>query len=450
MKITFNGAAGEVTGSCHHIEINGHKLLVDCGQFQGSHYIEDRNYNPFGFNAAELDAVMITHAHLDHTGRVPQLIHQGFEGPIYANHATKDLTKLIWEDALGVMLYNQKKYEDPPLFHQDDIDSAWRHFKGVDYGRQIAVAEGVQASFFDAGHILGSAFIRLEAEGKTVVFSGDIGNSHVPIVRETHPLGEVDALVLETTYGAVSHEDPEKRIYLLQGAIVDTMKRGGVLMIPAFSLERTQEILYEMNQLVESKLMPRVPIFLDSPLAAAATEIFEKYPQYYDEAAHYLVGKGDNFFKFPGLVVTNTSDESKRINDMRGPKIIIAGSGMINGGRIQHHVLRYVSDPKSMVLIISYQAEGTIGRRLLQGAKEVKIYGQTVPVHAEVRAIGAYSAHGDQNKLVRWVADAKRPPKKIFLVHGEPASRDSMEEKLKVALPGVEVFKPMVGESAEV
>ncbi len=431
MNLTFFGAALEVTGSCHLLEHNNKKYLIDCGMFQGSHFIERRNYEPFPFNPADLEAVIITHAHLDHTGRLPKLIQGGFRGKIYANPATRDLTRLILLDAAEVMRYNQKKYGDPALFGEKEVKEVNRRIIGLDYDKKRRWGQDIFFTLKDAGHILGSAFAEIEVGGKTIVFSGDIGNSHVPIVRETRPLAKADYLVMESTYGNIIHEDPSARIYLLQEALVKTIKRGGVVMIPAFSLERTQEILYELNNLVENKLIPPALIFLDSPLAAAATEVFQNYPRYFDEAARYLIGQGDDFFNFPGLAITHTVEESKRINEAPAPKIIIAGSGMMNGGRIQHHLLRYLSDAKNLVLIIAYQAANTLGRRLLEGEKRVKIYGQEVAVKAEIKAIGAYSAHGDQNKLVEWVKSAQTPPKKIYLVHGEAEAMKALEKRLK-------------------
>lgn len=441
MAITFYGAALEVTGSCHLLETDGQKYLIDCGMFQGSHFIERRNYQPFAFNPAEIGAVIVTHAHLDHTGRLPKLIRDGFKGKIFANLATRDLTRLILLDAVEVMRYNQRKYSDPMLFDENDVKKTNRQITGLDYNKKWRLGPDLFFTFKEAGHILGSTFVEIDVgangyspESKKIVFSGDLGNAHVPIVRETWPLGAVDYVVMESTYGDKIHEDPQSRIYLLQEAIVKTMKRGGVLMIPAFSLERTQEVLYEINNLLENNLIPRVPIFLDSPLAAAATAVYQNYPQYFDEAARYLIGRGDDLFNFPGLKVTQSVEESKQINEVPPPKIIIAGSGMMNGGRIQHHLLRYLSDSKNMVLVIAYQSAGTLGRRLLEGEKKVKIYGQEVAVRAEIRAIGAYSAHGDQNKLVEWVKSAKQLPKKIFLVHGEPEAMKALEKRLKKEL----------------
>ncbi|MCX6779377.1 MAG: MBL fold metallo-hydrolase [Candidatus Magasanikbacteria bacterium] len=422
MKLTFHGAAGEVTGSCYLLETNNKKYLIDCGMFQGGEFSEDRNWNAFGFDPQTIEAVILTHAHLDHTGRLPKLVKEGFTGTIYANPATRDLARLVMLDAVEIMLYNQKKNGIPLLYEEADVEDTMKLFKSVDYVQKTRLDEDVHFTFKDAGHILGSCFIRLELEGKIIVFSGDIGNVHVPIVRETANLGEADYLVLESTYGHTNHEDPERRIFLLQDAIITTIKRKGVLMIPAFSLERTQEILYEINSLLNSNLIPHSPIFLDSPMAAAATEIYKKYPQYFDEAAKYLIGKGDDLFNFPDLKITHTPDDSKQINNIKAPKIIIAGSGMMNGGRILHHLLRYLSDAKSMLLIIAYQARGTLGNRLLKGEKRVHI--------AEVRVIGAYSAHGDQNKLVAWVKEAKRSPSRIFLVHGDEEPLSALQQRL--------------------
>ena len=430
MKLTFHGAAGEVTGSCYLLETNNKKYLIDCGMFQGGEFTEDRNWTAFGFDPQTIDAVILTHAHLDHTGRLPKLVKEGFTGTIYANPATRDLAHLVMLDAVEIMLYNQKKNGIPLLYEEADVEDTMKLFKSVDYVQKTRLDEDVHFTFKDAGHILGSCFIRLELEGKIIVFSGDIGNSHVPIVRETANLGEVDYLVMESTYGHTNHEDPERRIFLLQEAIVATIKRKGVLIIPAFSLERTQEILYEINSLLNSNLIPHAPIFLDSPMAAKATEIYKKYPQYFDEAAKYLIGKGDDLFNFPDLKITKTPDDSKQINSVKAPKIIIAGSGMMNGGRILHHLLRYLNDIKSMLLIIAYQARGTLGNRLLSGEKRVHIYKQDVEVKAEVKVIGAYSAHGDQNKLVAWVKEAKRSPSKIFLVHGDEEPLSALQERL--------------------
>jgi len=431
MKLSFFGAAGEVTGSCHFLETDGHRILIDCGMFQGGEFNEDRNWNKFPFEPEKIEAVVVTHAHLDHTGRLPKLFKDGFRGTILATPATRDLARIVLLDALEIMNYSEKKFGIPSLYEESDVEGVIKLFKSVDYDQKYKITDGVYLTLRDAGHILGSSFAKIEAEGKIIIFSGDIGNSHVPIVRETADLGEIDFLVMESTYGNANHEDPERRIFLLQEAVISAIKKGGVLMIPSFSLERTQEILYEFNNLLNNKMIPGVPIFLDSPLAAEATEIYKKYTKYFDEAARYLLGRGDDLFDFPGLLITNTPAQSKTINNIKPPKIIIAGSGMMNGGRILHHLTRYLQDPQSTLLIIAYQAAGTLGSRLLKGAKNVKIYNKEVEVRAEIKVIGAYSAHGDQNKLVGWVKEAKRPPKKIFLVHGDKEPLEALKERLE-------------------
>jgi len=433
MKLSFFGAALEVTGSCYLLEHNDEKILIDCGMFQGGAFNDLRNFDAFIFNPKLISKVVLTHAHLDHSGRLPKLIKEGFQGPIYANPATIDLTELVLMDAVDVMRYHAKKNGEPLLFEEKDVNETMKRFEPVDYKQGTKIGD-FYLTFRDAGHILGSAFVELEVEKKRLVFSGDIGNSHVPIVRETKPLGQVDYLVLESTYGNKIHESSAERIYLLQEAIVITIKRGGVLMIPSFSLERTQEILYELNNLIENNLIPKAPIFLDSPLAAAATIVYKRYPQYFDEAAAYLVGRGDDFFNFPGLQITQSVEESKAINNIKGPKIIIAGSGMMNGGRILHHALRYLGDPKSCLLIVGFQPKGSLGRRLLDGEKSARIYGQEIEVKAEIKQLTAYSAHGDQAKLLSWIKEAKTLPKKIFLSHGDADQILALKEKIETDL----------------
>lgn len=447
MKLSFFGAAQEVTGSCYLLEYNETKFLVDCGMFQGGSFNEQRNNDPFPFDPKNIDAVIITHAHLDHTGRLTKLVKDGFKGVIYANPATIDLAELVLRDAIEVMRYQAKKFGETPLFEEEDVNKVMKLFKAVDYNQPQKIND-VSFTFRDAGHILGSSFTELEIEGKRFVFSGDIGNAHVPIVKETRPLGDVDYLIMESTYGNVNHEDAEKRIYSFQEAIVHTIKQGGVLMVPAFSLERTQELLYELNNLVDNNLIPRVPIYLDSPMAAAAVVVYQRYTEYFDEAAKYLIGHGDNFFDFPGLSITHGVEESKAINDVKAPKIIIAGSGMMNGGRILHHLLRYLSDPKSCVLVVGYQSSGTLGRRLLDGDKTVHIYGQEVKVNAEIRQLTSYSAHGDQHKLMTWVKEAKTQPKKIFLVHGDHDQMETLKNKIETDL-NIAVETPAFGTTIE-
>jgi metallo-beta-lactamase family protein len=443
MQLAFYGAVGEVTGSCNMFTTGGKKFLVDCGMFQGSQFNEEKNKDPFLFNPAELSGVIVTHAHLDHVGRLPLLVKNGYEGDFYATGPTVELAELILEDALQIMLYNQRHFGKAVLYDSTDIAKVMGQFKAVDYHQKFSLtknlplpegepAEGVGVTFYDAGHIFGSAFVEVEAEGKRVVFSGDIGNINVPLLRDTDTLpGGVDMLVCESTYGDRLHESATKRQEILQNLISGAIGRGGALMIPSFSLERTQELLYDLNDLADRKhKLPRAPIFLDSPLAIKATRVYLKYPQYYDKEAFRLFKKGDELFRFPGLAMTETKEESKRINQTPGPKIIIAGAGMMNGGRILHHAMRYLSDDRSTLLIIGYQAQNTLGRKILTGESPVEIMGEKIPVRCRVKAIGALSAHGDQDKLLDWVGGGFSAPKQILLNHGEPTAAEALAKRL--------------------
>lgn len=433
MNITFWGAAGEVTGSCSMLEAVGKKFIVDCGMFQGGEFNETKNHDPLPFDPSTIDAVFVTHAHLDHVGRLPLLIKGGFKGPIYTTLATSELAKLILEDALEVMTYNNQKSGKPVLFDSSDIAAVCNYFEPIDYYKPFHPVGNPAATvqFFDSGHIFGAAFISFQAEGKQVVFSGDVGNVNVPILRDTEKLPKnIDVLVCESTYGNRIHENAADRQTVLKQLINEALVRGGVLMVPSFSLERTQELLYSLNDLISHKNELRsVPIFLDSPLAIDALDVYRKYPQYYDEAATKLTKEGDDLFDFPGLVICNTRDESKKINQVHGQKIIIAGAGMMNGGRILHHALRYLSDEKSTLLFTGYQAEGTLGKQILEGQSPVKVLDETVDVRCQVKFISTLSAHADQSKLLTWINAAQ--VKQVYLNHGEKFASAELAQHLK-------------------
>jgi len=427
MFIQFFGAAGEVTGSCHLLETVKSKFLVDCGMFQGSNFNEGKNHDPFSFDPKEIKAVFVTHAHLDHIGRIPKLVREGFAGHIYMTKATVDLARLIWEDAYKIMEEEQEKYGLPVLYSTADLAAASAQCRGVNYDESLVLPGGINVVWKDAGHIFGSAFIEIEAEEKRVVFSGDIGNEHVPILKDTAKLSGADLLVCESTYGDRLHEDIDTRRSLILNLIRDGIRRKGTIMVPAFSLERTQEFLYELNKLSEyDHTLPSFPIYLDSPLAINAIKVFNQYPEYYDEEAERFHASGDNFLEFPNLKITYTKEESKTINNVRGPKMVIAGAGMMNGGRIIHHAFRYLSDPGSTLIIVGFQAQGTLGRKLYEGAKEVSIFGEKIKVNCAIKSIGAMSAHGDQTKLLKWVGEAESLPKKIYCVHGEPPAATAL------------------------
>jgi metallo-beta-lactamase family protein len=439
MKVSFHGAAREVTGSCFLLTANDadgreRRLLVDCGMFQGERLCGDKNRLPFGFDPAAVDAAFVTHPHADHTGRLPKLIREGFAGPVHMTPPCKALTRIVLEDARHIMTENAEKCGDDVLYGREDVETLDERAEGVEYHRQVEVAPGITAMFHDAGHVLGSAFVSVEAEGKRVVFSGDVGNDHVPILPDTEPLSSADAVICESTYGHRVHEPPVERAAKLRRAVEETVAAGGALLIPSFSIERTQEILYELDLMLRT-FHTDVPIFLDSPMAIRATEIYRHFKAYLRFDAPMLSEPDRDFFSFPNLRETLGAEESKAINAVKAPKIIIAGSGMMSGGRIMHHLKRYLPDPKSRVLIVGYQAAGTLGRDIYEGAKAVRIFGEKVEVRASTSAIGAFSAHADMNKLTRWLRpEDGRIPKKIFLVHGDPEAKELFAEHLKKEL----------------
>ena len=415
--ITFYGAAGEVTGSCYLIRGEKIAVLVDCGMFQGQRFAHEKNYKPLPFKSKEIDFVLLTHAHLDHTGRLPKMHLEDFSGNVYGTRPTLELTRCLWDDALEIMEIEYQETGRQPLYGKSEINSAAKFFTGVDYGEKIMLSETDYAVFHDAGHILGSAFIELVVDGKRLVFSGDIGNANPPLVQETEALpANLDLLVCESTYGNRIHEQQAERVQILTAEIKQTIAEGGVMLIPAFAVERTQELLHLLHELNERGQIPTVPIFLDSPLAIQVTKVFREHPQFYNHSHRLL--KNHDLFNFPGLRLAETRQKSKNINHVRAPKIIIAGSGMMNGGRIIYHLERYLPDPHSTLLIIGYQAAGTLGRKILNGHKWIPLFNKSVPVRARVKAIGGFSAHPDQNKLLSWIKTAKNLSE-VCLVHGD-------------------------------
>jgi len=443
MKLSFHGGVRGVTGSCFLIELSVGKLLVDCGMFQGERMVAQENLESLGFDPAHIDAGIITHAHYDHTGRYPLIVKHGFRGPIYTTPPTKALASIVLEDAQHVMAENAHKSGDEVLFSPDDVEQMESQMKTVNYHTRFEVLPGVYTMLHDAGHILGSAYVTVdvpESETKSgkpmrLLFSGDIGNEDVPILPETDPIDHADLVVCESTYGNRDHEPVPERNRELVKMVSMVINRGGTLLIPAFSIERTQELLYELDQLVDQGILPKVPVYLDSPLAIKATAIYRHFKHYLRFDRPVQSSPDHDFFTFPRLTETLSVDASKQINDDKSPKIIIAGSGMMTGGRIMHHLKRYLSDEKNGLLIIGYQAEGTLGRRIKEGAASVNIYRDEIAVRATVKAIGSFSAHGDRNKLRAWLQPKNGSIQKIFLVHGDeevkPEFKAFLEEKLE-------------------
>lgn len=449
MRLSFFGATDEVTGSCALLEATDtegekHRLLIDCGLFQGEETATQKSYEPFGFDPKKIEAVFVTHAHADHTGRLPKLCKDGYRGTIYMTEPTLGLTRLVLEDAFQIMEQDAKEEGRSPLYAKEDLEVALANARTVSYHQAIEFAPGVTVMFHDAGHILGSAHISVEAEGKRIVFSGDIGNDAVPILPETEAISRADVVVCESTYGDRLHESMEERGKKLREVVEHTVANRGVLLIPSFSIERTQELLYEIHLLLE-KFKTDIPIYLDSPMAIRATELYRHFGQFLQFDAPIFGEKGHDFFSFPNLQETLTVEESKVINDAKRPKIIIAGSGMMTGGRILHHLSRYVNQKFATVLIIGYQATGTLGRRIFNKEPHVMIFGQRFDVKAIVKAIGAFSAHGDQAKLTRWLQPIEGPaPKMVFLAHGDPEAKTVFAKHLrnhlesKIVIPKVD------------
>lgn len=447
MKLHFFGAAKEVTGTCYLLETGSRRVLVDCGLFQGGRDEGPRNHRPFPFRPQEIDELFLTHAHMDHVGRVPQLVKRGYRGPIFCTEPTAELAKLLWKDMLHVMEDWKKRDDVEPLYDERDVEAASQRLEAVDYGKVVAFNHDHQAVFHDAGHILGSSFIRLVAGGKSVVFSGDLGNDDVAILRPTERLPATDALVIESTYGNRVHESPETRVTALRDAVKEVAAKKGTLVIPAFAIERTQEIMLALHRMAEAGEIPRLPVFLDSPLAIEATRVYEESFRYFNPSARKEMLGGHDIFSLPGFTATRSVEMSKTINDIRPPKVVIAGAGMMTGGRILHHLIRALPDPNSLVLIVGFQGVGTLGRKILEGAKFLRIHKQDVPVHASVKVIDAWSAHADQAKLLRWVGEAEAAPKRIFVTHGEDLPAETLRQKL--AERGLAAEVPEPGSQAE-
>jgi metallo-beta-lactamase family protein len=447
MKLTFYGGAKSVTGSNYLIQSGETKILVDCGLFQGSKYAEELNYAEFEYVPSEIDYVLITHSHADHVGRFPKLYKDGFRGQAYTTAATLETIRRALPDNYGLLNEEAVRDNHESLFSVEDMEGILAITKGISYQEPIIMGD-FKVTFFDAGHILGSAIIKLEAEGKSIYFSGDLGNPPTPLLDYPYMPTDGDYAVMESAYGNRIHEDRGQRREILIDAIVQTIKRGGTVIIPSFAIERTQEMLYEFNQAFNEKEIPKVPIFVDSPLATKLTEVYKKFPEYFNKKVNYIINSGDDIFDFPGLQFTRTSAESKKINDVSGPKIIIAGSGMSNGGRILFHEKRYLPDPASLILFVGYQVDGTLGRRILDGEKIVRIMGDSVSVNCQILAIGGYSAHADQNMLTEWaksIASGGRL-KKLFIVQGEEDSSTALSQKIK-AETGVETMVPTASQS---
>lgn len=465
MRIHFHGAAQTVTGSQHLLEINGHRILLDCGLYQGRRSeTYSRNLN-FSYDPRKVDAVILSHAHIDHCGNLPNLVQDGFSGPIYATHATVDLGTIMMadsgriqeSDAEWVNKKRARRGEEPiePLYTEADAQHAADLFRGVNYEEPFEVVPGVIARFVEAGHILGSASVSLEIEEKEkktkLWFSGDIGRYKLPLLRDpVLPDESVDYLLMESTYGDKSHNDPSLAFDEFQEVVARTLKRGGKVIIPAFAVGRTQELVYNLNIMMFERDVPRVPVYVDSPLAVNASDIFRKHPECFDEETRQFVAEARHpALDFKMLTYVRSVDESKALNTRKEPMIIISASGMAETGRILHHLRNNIEDPKNTVCIVSWQAPYTLGRRLADREKHIKIFGEPYTVKAEVATIGGLSGHAGQNLLVDYATSVKETVKKVFLVHGEERSAIPLTAKLNEK--GMhEVYYPELHSSYEI
>jgi metallo-beta-lactamase family protein len=437
LKVTFCGGVKNPTGSNFLLEFGNKKILVDCGLFQGEKVATDQNRNSFLFDPKTIDALFVTHGHLDHVGRIPKLVMEGFSGPIFSTLPTRDVAELIMLDSVSILAKEALKDELPPIYQEKDVIESMRLWKTAIYHEELVVHtdEGdIKIKFLDSGHILGSSMIHFSINGTNFVFTGDLGNTPSPLLCDTEILDDVNYLFIESVYGDRNHEDTTTKIKYLKDTILTTLRRGGTLIIPAFSVERTQELLYYINQMVENKEVKPFPIYLDSPLGINITKVYKKYKKYFNQATQKLM-ETDDIFQFPGLIETETTDESKSINLDDRPKVIIAGSGMSNGGRVVHHEYKYLPDPKSTILMVGYQSVGTLGRLIQDGLKKVRVRHEEVEVRAEVRTIGGFSAHKDSNNLLDFVIKSSKKLKKVFVILGEPKSSMFLAQKIKDSLP---------------
>jgi len=457
INLTFMGAARGVTGSRYLVEANNLKLLVDCGLYQ-ERKLQYRNWEPFKVPPEELDAVLLTHAHLDHCGLLPKLVKEGFRGRIICTPATADITRIILLDSAKLQEedaeYKKKRharegrqgpYPEVPLYTIDDAEATLPLFDTVEYNEPVSVGEGIQSTFHDAGHILGSSMIKLVIkqgeEKRSIVFSGDIGRWDRPILEDPSFFRRTDYIVMESTYGDREHEGTNEIGDDLAEIVKTAFEVGGKIIVPSFALQRAQEILYYLNILLLEKRIPDLKVYLDSPMAIKVTEVFKRYEELFDREMQELLHKGNSPFNFPGLKMVETVEDSKALNYLKGTVMIIAGSGMCTGGRIKHHLANNISRRESTVLFIGYQAEGTLGRHIVDGARSVRIHGQRHAVRARIAQILGFSAHADRDDLMKWLSKLSAEPKHIFITHGEKSVAENFTKHLEEQT-GFEVSVP--------
>jgi metallo-beta-lactamase family protein len=433
--LTFLGAAGTVTGSKHLLESGQARLLLDCGLFQGLKELRQRNWAPSPVPAASVAGVLLSHAHIDHSGALPRLAREGFRAPIYCTQGTADLLKIMLPDAAHLQeeeaefanRHQTSKHQPAlPLFTTADAERVLNQVRPVGFNERFSPAQGVAARFINSGHILGAGLVEVSVNGRILVFSGDLGRYGVPIMRDPDPVSAADVLLVESTYGNRLHPADDHRDRLT-AAVRRAVQKKGWLLIPSFAVGRSQEILYDLRALEDAARIPSLPVYLDSPMAIEATAVYARHPEEHDEDLKRVEASGERPFAPKRLRICKSVEDSKRLNDTDGPGIIIAGSGMATGGRILHHFVRRLSDERTTVLFVGYQAAGTRGRLLREGAREMRMLGQSVPVRATIMASDSYSAHADQGEILRWLGGFTRPPGTTYIVHGEPDAATALQ-----------------------
>jgi metallo-beta-lactamase family protein len=447
IKLQFLGAAQNVTGSRHLLEANGVRLLIDCGLYQERHFIE-RNWAPFPIPPDSIDAVLLTHAHLDHCGLLPKLVKEGFKGRIYCNPATAELARIILLDSAKIQEedaeYKRKRHEkqgrkgpypEAPLYTTEDAQACFPLFSPVEYRQAILLGDGVEATFYDAGHVLGSSIIRAKVcwngQERIILFSGDIGRPNRPILCDPTVFDAADYVLVESTYGDRLHDEAMDVKKMIGDVINSTKKAGGNIIVPSFALERSQEILYYINELLLEKSIPSLKIFLDSPMASKITEVFQHHPDLFGEQMARFIKNFGSPFNLPQLELAGDAAQSKAINNIKGTVMVIAGSGMCTGGRIKYHLANNISRPQSSIMFVGYQAVGTLGRQIIGGAKKVRILGRQYEVKANIVQIHGFSAHADRYELLTWLKGLQTPPRKVFVVHGETKSASGFADYLR-------------------
>jgi metallo-beta-lactamase family protein len=459
MEIEFVGGARTVTGSSYILKDKDFQIMIDCGMFQGRSQIRERNLLHLIYAPAKINTLLLTHAHIDHSGLIPKLVKEGFFGKIIATRPTVDLCGVMLPDSAHIQemdmeWVNRKNKRlglpiQDPIYTVDDAEESIKHFVPVEYGRKVKINSRIEATYRDAGHILGSSMIELWVDGEggktKIVFSGDIGQTDSAFIRDPEIIEEADILLIESTYGDRLHKQKEDTLKEFKNIILNSYNNKGNIIIPAFAIERTQEIIYVLSKLFKSKEIPEIPVYIDSPLAISATEIFRKNEDYFDEETKKILLSGDSPLEFPNLYFTKTAEESKRLNEEVSGAIIISASGMCTAGRIKYHLLHNLYKPESCVIFVGFQAEGTIGRSLVDGAKRVKLFGEDVVVNAKIHTLGGFSAHADRDGLLAWMSNIKNKKLKVFVVHGEEEVSLSFAEQVRSKF-GYETYVPNWGE----